>query len=435
MGRCAVAAVLVAVAVGQGALADDELMYRLGGGEPISLGPSARASALRLGVGAGWNANLTCGNFDMGLSISQQLNGITGAFQNVMGNIMQTAQGVVASLPALVIQRLNPGLYDLLQNGVLEAGQEFRMAKLRCDEITDSMGETLGHEGWSGVARADYWREQAALGGRDVLEVADEVDTTGADDGVQWIGGNRAGGAGQDEIEVVGDVSTAGYNLLLGRGAADDSAVAAAACGDSDICRIWEDPDELVQWAHRVLGEVEIRTCDGCQKVQSEAGLGLASVYRREKTEIVNLLQPIVQIDGPITQATLDGLSGGAGFRITRQLIEAIREERRPVELANRLAGEVAVGRAMEQASMARRALEAGMREPHVANNEVALERAQRVLDQLDREIRQLELELRVKTLVASNSAVRLFERRNIRKRVPVFEVEPQGRLEEGAPR
>ena len=416
------------------AVADDELVYRLGGGEPISLGPSARATTLRLGVGAEWDANLVCGNFDVAHSVRNQLNGVTGAFQDVMGNVVQTAQGVVASLPALTIQRLNPGLYDLLQNGVLEAGQEFRVAKLRCDEIADDMGDRLAHEGWSSVAKADYWRRQIDVGGRDVVQVAEEADAAGADGGVPWIGGVPKGGAGQEPIEAVGDVASAGYNLLLGRAAADGSAVGPAACGDSDICKVWNDPDEMAAWVRKAVGEIEVRTCDGCRKVASQAGLGLPSIYRREKSELQNLLQPLVQTDAVPGEALLEGLTGGGGFRVTRRLIEAIREEPRPVDMANRLAGELAVGRVLEQAAMARRAMLAGMREPHVAGNEAALKQAERALAELDREIRQIEVELRVKAVVASNSSVALLRRASLRRRVPVYEASPGGSLREGAP-
>ena len=416
------------------AAADDELLYRLGGGEPISLGPSARASTLRLGVGAEWNANLTCGNFDVATSIRNQLNGVTGAFQEVMGNVVQTAQGVVASLPALAIQRLNPGLYDLLQNGVLEAGQEFRVAKLACDEIADDMGDRLAHGGWSAVATADYWRRQIEVGGRDVVEVAEEADASGADGGVPWVGGTAKGGDGQEPIEAVGDVSKAGYNLLLGRAAADDSAVGPTACGESDICKVWDDPNDMAEWMRRAVGEIEVRTCDGCRKVASQAGLGLPSIYRREKSEIVNLLGPLVQTDAVPGEALLEGLGGGGGFQVTRRLIEAMREEPRPVEMANRLAGELAVGRVLEQAAMARRAMLAGMREPHVAGNEAALAQAERAVAELDREIRQMEVELRVKSIVASNSSVAILRRASLRRAVPVFEASPGGSLREGAP-
>ena len=416
------------------AAADDELIYRLGGGEPLSLGPSARASTLRLGVGAQWNANLACGSFDVATSIRNQLNGISGAFQEVMGNVIQTAQGVVASLPALAIQRLNPGLYDLLQNGVLEAGQEFRVAKLQCDEIVDDMGDRLAHEGFSAVAKADYWRRQIELGGRDVVQVAEEADTSGADDGIAWVGGAPAGGDGQEPIEAVGDVAAAGYNLLLGRPAADTSAVGPGACGDSDICKVWDDPGELAEWVRRAVGEIEVRTCEGCRKVASEAGLGLASLYRRERSAIANLLRPLAQTDAVPSEAVLAGLSGGGGFQVTRRLLEAIREEPRPVDVADRLAGELAVGRVLEQAAMARRAMLAGMREPHVAGNEAGLEEARRALDELDREIRQMELELRVKAVIASNSSVAVLRRASLRRRVPVFEASPGGSLREGAP-
>ena len=434
-GRRILAAAMAAAAIAPAALADDELLYRLGGAEPISLGPSARASTLRLGVSAEWNSDLVCGNFDVAHSIRNQLNGVSGAFQDFMGNVVQTAQGVVASLPALVIQRLNPGLYDLLQNGVLEAGQEFRVARLRCDEIADGMGDTLAHEGWSGIARADYWRREINVGGRDVVELVSEADgAAGADGGVPWIGGASAGGAGQEPIEAVGDVSKAGYNLLLGRAAGDDSDVGPAACGESDICRAWDDPEELAAWMRRVVGEIEVRTCDGCRRVTAQAGLGLPSLYRREKSELQNVLRPLAQTDAVPGEAVLEGLTGGAGFRVTRRVIEAIRDEPRPVDVADRLAGELAIGRVMEQAAMARRALLAGMREPNVANNEAALRQAERALGELDREIRQMEVELRVKALVASNSSVAVLRRAGIRKRIPVWEASPDGGLREGAP-
>ncbi len=437
MGRRLLAAA-TAAAISAGAPAahaDDEFLYRLGGAEPISLGPSARASTLRLGIGAEWNSDLVCGNFDVAHSIRQQLNGVSGAFQDVMGNVIQTAQGVVASLPALAIQRLNPGLYDLLQNGVLEAGQEFRVAKLRCDEIADDMGDTLAHEGWSGIARGDYWRRQANVGGRDVVEVVGEADgAAAADGGVPWIGGTAAGGAGQEPIEAVGDVSKAGYNLLLGRAVDDASAVGPTACGDSDICKVWDDPDAMAAWMRRVVGEIEVRTCDGCRKVAAQAGLGLPSVYRREKSALANVLRPLAQTEAVPSQPVLDGLTGGGGFRVTRRVIEAIREEPRPAAVADRLAGELAVGRVMEQAAMARRALLAGMREPNVANNEAALKQSERALAELDREIRQMEVELRVKALVAGNSSVAVLQRAGIRKRIPVWEASPGGGLREGAP-
>ena len=98
---------------------DDDFLYELGGALPIGRSATNRPNTARIGAGLAWNTDLMCGNFDIRTSVSNQLNGISGAFQNMMGNIIQSATGAVASLPALAIQKLNPALYDLLQNGVL----------------------------------------------------------------------------------------------------------------------------------------------------------------------------------------------------------------------------------------------------------------------------------------------------------------------------
>ena len=63
-----------------------------------------------------------------------------------------------------------------------------------------------------------------------------------------------------------------------------------------------------------------------------------------------------------------------------------------------------------------------------------ALAAAWLALVELDREIRQMEVELRVKALVASNSSVGVLRRAGIRKRIPVWEASPPGGLREGAP-
>ncbi len=42
-----------------------------------------------------------------------------------MGGIVESATGAVMSLPAMMIQRSNPGLYELLSNGVLQARVDF----------------------------------------------------------------------------------------------------------------------------------------------------------------------------------------------------------------------------------------------------------------------------------------------------------------------
>ena len=90
-----------------GPVIGDDVMYSIGGGSAVSMG---RAAGMRsIGVGVGWNSNLICGDMSIQTTLRNQLNGITNGFQQIMGNVIQSATSAVASLPALIIQRADPG--------------------------------------------------------------------------------------------------------------------------------------------------------------------------------------------------------------------------------------------------------------------------------------------------------------------------------------
>ena len=86
-------------------------------------------------------------------TIQNQLNGLTNGFQNIMSNVIQSATSAVASLPALIIQRADPGLYNLLTNGVLQARLDFDRSKLTCRSMAERMADMAGGQlGWSQMA-------------------------------------------------------------------------------------------------------------------------------------------------------------------------------------------------------------------------------------------------------------------------------------------
>ena len=97
-------------------------MYSIGGGSGVH-GPRGR-HALHRGR-RGVEHNLICGDMSIQTTLRNQLNGITNGFQQIMSNVIQSATSAVASLPALIIQRADPGLYNLLTNGVLQARLDF----------------------------------------------------------------------------------------------------------------------------------------------------------------------------------------------------------------------------------------------------------------------------------------------------------------------
>ncbi len=256
----------------RGSVIGDDVLYSIGGGRAVSMGPVGQMQSI--GVGIGWNSNLICGDMSLTTTLQNQLNGITQGFQAIMSNVIQNATAAVASLPALIIQRADPGLYNLLTNGILQARLDFDRSKLTCRAIAERMADMAGGQlGWNQLAEGMALRQ--AVASTDAVSAIEQAEASRGNDGVPWVGGGNAGGAGQNPIRVVGDVTRAGYNLLNGRGATDTSPIDSITCGNSLSCQTWQSPQAAADWAIRVLGEQEQRTCESCVKTQTIPGVGL----------------------------------------------------------------------------------------------------------------------------------------------------------------
>ena len=192
-------------------------------------------------------------------------------------------------------------------------------------------------------------------------------------------------------------------------------------------------PTQAANWLTDVIGDKEIQTCVGCNKMKAVAGHGLSQKIEIEKNQIeadlLDLVNGVTRPDPP----TLALVKGGTGITVTRQLIEAIRDEDNPHALVSHLSGELALSRVMEDALMARRMLLAGMKEPNVANNKDALESLQLAIDELNQEIENTVFELDVRARVTSNTAVKLLQRARMRKVMPVVEQPVKQTIQDGA--
>ncbi len=413
--------------------ADEQFNYTLGGGLPISSSTTNRAVIPKISGDLSWNSNLTCGNFNVATSIKSQLAGSTGAFQAVMSNVIQSATGVVGSLPALVIQKINPSLYDLLQNGILQAFEEYDLNMSACSSIVDDMGDTLETEGWGGLARAGFWKKAVVVPNKNIITANQQANSTGLDDGVAWVGGANKGGKNQNPILVNKDVSQGGYNILLNRSVGDNSPVSNVSCGGASLCEEWASPEAASKWITDVIGDKEIRTCQGCEKIKTKAGMGLHRKYEDYRTTLKTNLHDVVSGTQPINEATLKPFQGGEGTQITRQAIEAIREESDPGLMVERISSELAVMHTLEHAMFARRVLLAGMKEPNVANNKVAQENLNGSVEELNTEIGNLSSEVDIRSQMGSRTLASLYNRKRQRDAAPALEPSTKQTVKDGA--
>lgn len=394
-----------------GSVIGDDVLYSIGGGSAVSMGGAANMKSI--GVGAGWNSNLICGDMSLETTLQNQLNGITKGFQSIMSNVIQNATSAVASLPALIIQRADPGLYNLLTNGILQARLDFDRSKSTCRALANRMADMAGGQlGWGQIAEGMALTR--SVGSRDAVAAVDQAELDRGDKGVPWIGGQAAGGVSQAPILVIADVTRAGYNLVNGREVDDLSSISSSVCADQLSCQTWPSPQAATQWATRVLGEREQRTCDNCTKTQTTPGVGLTPLIQEEYEIKLEALQALINGNQPTTLVNLQAASSQS-LPITRGVIEALRDEPDQDLLTRRLASEVALSSVLEKALLLQRTLLTGRNEPNVAANQLALEAIFAESDTLTQEINNLKTELELRRTLASNSPMVLIQRHSAR--------------------
>ena len=393
-------------AIGHG----DTAVYELGGAVPIRAFQGFAGRTVEARLRFGWTGDLQCGSFDIASSITDQLGSAESAARQMMGNIVDSAQGVVASLPGLVLQRLNPSLYDMLTGMMAEAGIGFRMARANCERTVAAMRDRTAAGGWRALAEGEFWKRQLGAGAEPTVAAKAAAANAGGDAGATWIGGVAAGGVGQEPIRPVTDTAKAGFAALQGRDAATVAGGAALACTDpaERLCAVFADSDAAGAFVRSVVGDVAVTTCSesasGCVPVASEAGEGLRAAMIAEVEALYGdgatpgPVLAAVMGDAALAPPVLDAMRGAGGHGVDPTVLAAIREDPSPSRrraFAGRLAAEIALERTLEKAFVARRLLRAGLRDPAVAQNEPAKAAVREALDELNREIDELELEMR----------------------------------------
>nr|WP_162285927.1 integrating conjugative element protein [Pantoea stewartii] len=397
---------------------NDGLFYSIGGGSVISP-PSTRSNMSRLGLDGGWSSDLMCGNFDLKTTVGNQLNGITSGFKDLMGNVIQGATGAVMSMPAMAIQRANPGLYEMLTNGVLQAGLNFDKAQMNCQNMSKKLADyTLGSK-WQQAAVSEEYKDIVASSGGDAVSSDQKLQKATGEEGVTWVGGQKRGGKGQPAIQPTRDLAKAGYNMMNSLPVTSNSSVGSASCNGT-VCQRYKSSDEAAAAVVRVLGDRSIRTCRETSECTSGgadnqpgstvAGTGFSPVL--EDATKTNLEQLSKLVNGQL-QPTTDNLAAlkTGSLVVTRGVIQALRDDPDRVALVQRLAGELAMSDTVEAALTMRRMLTTGESEPNAAEQPEAIAEGDRRVDALDRELNALRNEMELRKSISSNSLLTTLER------------------------
>ncbi|MFX3658454.1 MAG: hypothetical protein ACN6I7_04855 [bacterium] len=153
--------------------------------------------SVTLGGSAQLGLGYSCGKFDPVLAVTNSLNNIKSGVDDMMNAMTAAASSAIAALPALILQRANPGLYDLFQNALLKAEETMQLATKSCEQMETEMAQGKNpYADLITLSKGNDWKMQMGIGGNDAVTAKDSVEASNGDNGVPWIGG-PAGGAGQ----------------------------------------------------------------------------------------------------------------------------------------------------------------------------------------------------------------------------------------------
>ena len=394
--------------------------YRLGGGSTIQMPPVTSQTSLQIG-GPSVDMNVSCNGFNPMVSVSNQINNLKSSLQGMSQSVISSATAAVGSLPMYGLSKANKDLYDLLQNTMSIAQNQFNLSVKSCQQALNEISQGKSpYQDWFSVSDSQGWlnyAKQAADGQDiDVNDAKSQLAKEPAKYGVPWVhaGQNSAGSVGnQVPIQVVKDVVIAGYNMLVNRSRAlDDQSPAPT---DSALYQYWPTPADASAWAQLVLGDIKITSKEG-EAMDTHGGIGLTTLMltcpdntgRLEtcvKTLQENLIK-IVQANRAPTGEDLAKVSS-AQLMVTPQLIQAIRNQS-PQEQAlsiSQIAENVAVQNTVSEALLMKQILIVGENVQVIHNMQPAVDNINHAIKRLDGEIYDIQDQINLKKDLLTNTA------------------------------
>ena len=388
--------------------------YEIGGAQAISRPANPEVTTVRIGGSVELGLGYSCGKFDPVVSVSNILNNIRQGAEDMLNAMVTAANAAIASLPALILQRANPGLYDLMQNALLKAEETVNLTTKSCEQIEYELAQGKDpFREWVILSKGTDWKMIMGSGGVDIVDAKKQVERDNGKNGIPWLGGRR-GGEGQEPIAIVADTVKAGYNVTLNRSA--DAEGISTSAADNLLVQTWPDVDQAQEWAVKVLGDLIVQTCEGCEPA-GVPGTGVLPEHDETRIQAEEHLLELVDGSLPPTLGNLESLSA-PGTGVTREAIEALQDLSQvdsQIFIA-KLAGEISQAQLIDKLLLLRRLLLAGRQVPEIAAVEPAQREIDRKLIELDREIDNLLFDTRVRKEVMSDTLamlLRIYRDRN----------------------
>ncbi|GEA09146.1 integrating conjugative element protein [Alteromonas sp. KUL42] len=365
----------------------------------------------------GWNVGASCSGWDASISVSGMMNDAKSKFGKLYRDVVSSVTGFIINYPMLLIQREDPGLYEMLNHSILSGEDIFDVSAAHCRDMSkrymdssDGLGELLDASAWMEFAK----KEEDGKEDLDLVEEVDSADENKGEAGVVEMGGEMCGAFGIKMCTPVIDVIQEGYARNSSGGTQSNS-------GEPMIGwveQIWASARDAQDWIVSVVGDVKYATCQECTKLSEIPGYGVYGYIADEASTVRELLIQIVESDATPSIDDLKSVSSN-DVLIGEGVIMALRDETVMRGLfVDRVSQDVALLRVVDQLLAARRILIAGRGDANFSsvpkNNEIIDAKINMVSD----EVMMIKEELELKRVARGDAVATLLGRYETRKAI-----------------
>lgn len=361
-------------ALGAGVRSDDLPAGRTGwafgigaGADTDNLRPPTFSQKLSASANFSAGFGYSCGQFDPFDSVEQMIQSAIEKFKRLPQMFVQAAQAAVAGLPAYILNKINPSLYNVVTKQLDEAFKLFEINFKDCQTIEREIA--LGQNPYQSLVMAgigDRMRVEMGFGEGTIDDRMMQVRTEGPSNGIVMSEGKRYGGEGQEPIEATKNVLTAGINLLTDRGVGNTRAFGESLHEKHPITVLFESPEDLVEFITDIYGSRAYQlTKEG--PASSKPGYGYERKYVEIRDDTIEQLQKYVKRE--IDRKTFEK---DIGFLIPPATIEEMRQLP-PYSLSIAIddqARTFAVDRLKLKLDYALQSVKTGLGEPNLAQSE-----------------------------------------------------------------
>lgn len=383
----------------------------------------------------GWNVGASCSGWDVGVSFDGLIDDAESQLNRMQRNVVNSIRGFITSLPMLLLQREDPGLYEMLNNMLINGENIFQAKAETCRNMSERFAKSK--DGLGALQDSSFWvdfgqKEQSGRkSGGDLVKTIDDAEENKGEAGVIGMGGEMCGGVGQASCKPVEAAAREGFERLAENAGVNQN-------GDPIVPwykQIWSASSDASKWIKTVVGDVQYATCKGCEKLKQTPGIGVYDDIANEANAVRELLREVVSRTDVPNLNDLKRVSSNDVF-VSESVIFALRDESVQQELfLSRIAEEIALLKTVDKLLAARRILMAGKADPSFSSTDTNISIIDAKIKILADEVSLLKEELELKKVARGDTMRILLSRYESRRTInpqSSYDSEVQRRVKEG---